>query len=154
MSAPERLRRILLVEDEQAHANLVMHSLRGHSIPVAVDHVANGQLAIDYLFGRGRHAGPDQPPPPDLILLDLRLPKVDGLDVLGQLKEAPSLRSIPVVILSTSKSPDHFAEACARHANSYVVKPTDFEAFRKLMCELVTYWLATHGLATTFPRSR
>ncbi|MHB1034667.1 MAG: response regulator [Pirellulales bacterium] len=146
MSASSEVKRILLVEDDPDHAKLVRYSLKDYPIPVAIDDVDDGDVAMDYLLGGGRYSGPDRPPRPDLILLDLRLPKVDGLDVLKQIKDCPDLRGIPVVILSTSESRKDLIDACDRHANSYILKPVDFTAFKLLMRDVVTYWLARNGL--------
>ncbi len=133
---------ILLVEDNNDHAELVRRSLAKHKIANKIYHVTDGQAALNYLFREGAYSDPRTSPLPDLVLLDLRLPKVDGLDVLKRLKDAPDLRRIPVVIMTTSDAETDVAVAYERHANSYVVKPLGLESFRKMMTDLGFYWLA------------
>ncbi|MFH1117909.1 MAG: response regulator [Pseudomonadota bacterium] len=132
---------ILLVEDNADHAKIVKRSLKNHRISNVVCHVQDGETALDYLFRRGRFADPKSSPRPDVILLDLRLPKIDGLGVLKQIKESPHLLRIPVVILTTSHAEQDRAKAYDYHANSYLVKPLDFEKFSALMNDLGFYWL-------------
>jgi CheY-like chemotaxis protein len=135
---------VLLVEDDPDHADLVTFSL-AESQPKAkvVHHVSDGDAALDYLFRRGDFASPDQSPRPHLILLDLRLPKVDGLVVLKEIKTSSDeeLRRIPVVVLTSSEADGDTATAYDCRANSYVVKPVDYEKFHQLMADLVYYWL-------------
>ena len=109
--------------------------------------MADGEAALDYLFRRGQYADPEQSPRPHVILLDLRLPKIDGLEVLEQIKKAEELRRIPVVILTTSKEEADVARAYDHYVNSYLVKPVDFTEFTKLMETLGCYWLGWN----TFP---
>ena len=90
----------------------------------------HGEEALDYLFRRGEYRDAERSPRPRLILLDLRLPRVDGLEVLGEIKSSPDLRAIPTVVLTTSESEHDVARACAQHANSYLVKPVEFDALR------------------------
>ena len=96
-------------------------------------HVGDGQLALDYLFRQDRHADPETSPRPDLILLDLRLPKVDGLEVLRQIKEDKELMSIPMIVLTTSAADSDLAAAFRLGAESYQLKPVNFEGFTELM---------------------
>jgi len=105
-------------------------------------HVSDGQAALDYLLRQGAFQDPASSPRPHVILLDLRLPRVDGLQVLQILKETESLRQIPVVILTTSATEQDIARAYHFHANSYLVKPIGFEEFEKMMRDLGFYWLA------------
>ena len=133
---------ILLVEDNSAHAELIMRNFEDHRIANTLYHVTNGEAALDYLFQRGAYADPEQSPVPHLILLDLRLPRVDGLEVLQEIKATSELRTIPVVILTTSEAEQDAVRAYEHHANSYLVKPVDFEQFSRLMEELGFYWLA------------
>lgn len=133
---------ILLVEDNQDHADLIMRSLRDHKVANKIHHVLDGEAALDYLLGRGDHADKTNNPLPHVILLDLRLPKIDGLAVLKEVKTSEKLRRIPVVILTTSKAERDIAQAYDYHANSYLVKPVDFEMFTQLMDDLGYYWLA------------
>ena len=132
---------ILLVEDNTAHAELVMRALEDHPIPMHVYHVTDGLMALDYLFRQGAYADMRQSPRPQIILLDLRLPNLSGLEVLQQIRDSEELRYIPVIILTTSNSEQDIALAYERQANSYVIKPTDFRRFMRLLAELGSYWL-------------
>jgi len=132
---------ILLIEDNQDHAELVKRGLQDHRLLNKVHHVSDGKAVLDYLFRQGTYADPTQSPRPHVILLDLRLPKVDGLEVLGKIKSDEELCLIPVVILTTSEAEKDLARAYKYHANSYLVKPLDFEKFVQLMNDLGFYWL-------------
>ena len=134
-------RTILLVEDNPAHAELVRRNLQRHPLLNKIFHVANGELALDYLFRRGIYLDPAQSPRPDLILLDLRLPRIDGLEVLKEIKTTYELKKIPVVILTTSAAEQDVSKAYEQHVNSYLVKPINFENFTRLMNDLGLYWL-------------
>lgn len=133
---------ILLVEDDPAHAEIVRRNFEGFRLANRLMHVTDGQAALDYLYRREEFREPDQSPRPGLILLDLRLPKVDGLEVLKTIKYDPDLSSIPVVILTTSAAEADVVRAYDNHANSYLVKPVDFRQFVSLMDALGYYWLA------------
>jgi CheY-like chemotaxis protein len=133
---------ILLVEDNPDHTELMMRNLESERVANDVRHVADGQAALDYLFRRREYADPEQSPRPDVVLLDLRLPKIDGLQVLKEIKASEELRSIPVVVLTTSKAEHDLAKAYEHYVNSYVVKPLDFAKFSRLMNDLGFYWLA------------
>jgi CheY-like chemotaxis protein len=132
---------ILLVEDNPDHAELVMRSFESHRVANTISHVADGRQALDYLFREGEFTDAAKSPRPHIVLLDLRLPKVDGLEVLGAMKESDDLRRIPVVVLTTSESERDVAQAYHHHANSYLVKPLDFAKFTELMDTLGFYWL-------------
>jgi CheY-like chemotaxis protein len=132
---------ILLVEDNPDHEELVRRALEERAAPVALKVVRHGEEALDYLFRRGGWREPRQSPRPRLVLLDLRLPRVDGLQVLAAVKSTPPLRDIPVVILTTSDSEQDMAGAYARHANSYLVKPVDHQRFADLVASVESYWL-------------
>lgn len=132
---------ILLVEDNFDHAELVVRGLRKCPQGPVVKHVVDGMAAVDYLFRRGCFADPEASPRPQMILLDLRLPRLSGLEVLAQLKADEDLRTIPVVVLTTSGARSDVDAAYARHVNSYLVKPTGFRDFMSLMEELAGYWL-------------
>jgi len=133
---------ILLVEDDPAHAEIVRRNFENSLIANRVIHVSDGQEALDYMFRAGRYSDPVTAPRPGLILLDLRLPKVDGLEVLNSIKADSDLCRIPVVILTTSSAEYDVVKAYDRHANSYLVKPVDFPQFVSLMESLGYYWLA------------
>lgn len=132
---------ILLVEDNPDHAELIIRSFREHEFVNTIHHVSDGEAALDYLFRNGEHADPARSPSPHVILLDLRLPKVDGLEVLRTVKAREDLRRIPVVILTSSESERDLTRAYDHFANSYLVKPVDFGRFIDLMNELGFYWL-------------
>jgi CheY-like chemotaxis protein len=132
---------VLMVEDNLDHAELVMRNLREHLIANRVIHLLDGQIALDYLFRRGAYADPEKSPRPHLVLLDLRLPRIDGLEVLKTVKESEELRSIPVVILTTSEGERDVARAYQCHANSYLVKPIEYADFVEMMRAFGFYWL-------------
>lgn len=132
---------ILLAEDDPAHAEIVRRNLENARIANRLEHVGDGREALDYLYRRERFSEPDRAPRPGLILLDLRMPKVDGLEVLQTVKGDPALTRIPVVVLTTSSAEADMARAYDCHANSYLVKPVDFEKFVELLKTLGYYWL-------------
>ena len=132
---------VMLVEDNIDHAELVLRTLEEHRIANKVRHFLDGQSALDYLYRRGEFSGLTETERPQVILLDLRLPRVDGMEVLKTIKEDADLKSIPVVVLTTSEAEKDVAKAYYNHANSYLVKPVGFEDFRKLMDDLGFYWL-------------
>jgi CheY-like chemotaxis protein len=133
---------ILLVEDDPAHAEIVRRNFEDFRVANRLIHVSDGQLAMDYLSRQGNFRDPDQSPRPGLILLDLRIPKIDGLEVLRAIKSDPELSRIPVVVLTTSSAESDKVKAYDNHANSYLVKPVDFSQFVALMQSLGYYWLA------------
>ena len=133
---------ILLVEDNPDHAELVMRNMEDFQVANTIIHVEDGEAALDYLHARGRYADLQQFPTPHLMLLDLRLPKVDGLEVLKEVKTTPRLKAMPVVILTTSDAERDMAQAYEHHANSYVTKPVNFTEFSRLLRDLGFYWLA------------
>ncbi|MGA2788883.1 MAG: response regulator, partial [Verrucomicrobiota bacterium] len=123
---------VLLVEDEPAHAEIVRRNFLNFSLVnrrVELMHVDDGQKALDYLFRREEYRDPGLSPRPNLILLDLRLPKVDGLEVLTTIKANADLARLPVVVLTTSAADADLARAYGNHANSYLVKPMDLSLF-------------------------
>jgi len=132
---------VMLIEDNVDHAELVIRTMQEHKIANKVRHFLDGQSALDYLFQRGEYSDYNTNPRPHVILLDLRLPRVDGMDVLRAIKENDDLKTIPVVVLTTSEAEKDVARAYYNHANSYLVKPVGFEEFRKLMDDLGFYWL-------------
>ena len=132
---------ILLVEDNEDHAELVIQNLNEHQMPNSIHHVFDGSDALDYVFRRGAFTDPTDSPRPHVILLDLRLPKIDGLEVLKTLKDDTSSSDIPVIVLTTSDADADIAKAYEYHANSYLVKPVTFEKFSELMVALGFYWL-------------
>ncbi|MBN1590034.1 MAG: response regulator [Pirellulales bacterium] len=131
----------LLVEDDLCHAQLIMHGLQKHHLDNVVYHVWDGEEALDYLFRRGKYVNREMSPRPDVVLLDLRMPKVDGLEVLKEVKESERLRGIPIIILTSSEAEVDLAQAYEYRANSYLVKPLDLKGFGQLMNTLTGYWL-------------
>jgi CheY-like chemotaxis protein len=133
---------ILLVGDNDAHSELVIRSMRDQQVGNTIHHVVDGEQALDYLFTRGAFADPGIHHRPHVVLLDLRLPRVDGLEVLRTIKTTLSLLRIPVVILTSLDPEIDRAKSYDYHANSYVVKPLDFKTFTKLMKDPGFYWFA------------
>lgn len=133
---------VLLVEDDDGHAEIVRRNFEDSMMANTLMRVADGQAALDYLYRRNDFSDPAKSPRPGIILLDLRMPKVDGLAVLKTIKTDASLSSIPVVILTTSQAELDIAKAYESHANSYLVKPVDFTKFTELLKTFGYYWLA------------
>ncbi len=134
---------ILLVEDNADHVELILKALRDNNVLNEVHVVTNGEEALDFLYQRGEYADASRP---GLILLDIKLPKVDGIEVLRRIKADPKLKSIPVVMLTTSAGEEEMVESYNCGANSYIVKPVDFEQFAKVIKELKLYWLVINSL--------
>lgn len=132
---------ILLVEDNPDDEALTLRALRKNRIANEVVVAHDGAEALDYLFGTGAYAGRDARLPPQVVLLDLKLPKVEGLEVLRRLRADPRTRLLPVVILTSSKEDRDLVESYGRGANSYVRKPVDFGAFLEAVRQLGLYWL-------------
>jgi CheY-like chemotaxis protein len=133
---------ILLVEDNLDHAELVKRNMEDFRVANTLIHVEDGESALQFLKSSAESSGAVKNPRPDLILLDLRLPRIDGLEVLKEVKNDPSLKSIPVVVLTTSDAEMDLAKAYEYHANSYVTKPVDFDNLSNLLKDLGYYWLA------------
>lgn len=133
------IRNILLVEDNPNDAELTMEALAENNLANKVVWVHDGEEALDYLFQRGVYAG-RQNNNPVVILLDLKLPKVDGLQVLKEIKADESLRAIPVVILTSSREERDLIEGYRLGVNAYVVKPVEFRAFMDAVRELGAFW--------------
>ena len=137
---------ILLVEDNPNDAELAIRALRKHKLANNLIHVPDGAAALDYIFARGEHAGRSVEDRPKLILLDLKLPKVDGLEVLKAVKSDERTKLTPVVVLTTSKEERDLVESYRLGANSYIVKPVDFDNFVGAVKELGYYWLLLNEL--------
>lgn len=133
---------ILLVEDDIGHAEIIRRNFEDFRIANRLVHVVDGQAALDYLHRRNGYSDRDLYPDPHLILLDLRLPKVDGLEVLRTLKAHETLRLIPVVVLTTSDAEADMVNAYGYGAGSYLVKPVDFDKFSQLLKIFGFYWMA------------
>jgi len=132
---------IVLVEDNPDHAELIRLTLARNRFGNRMIHLDDGEKAIDYFFTGGGAPGGGADPPPMVVLLDLRLPKVDGLEVLRRLKSHAATRCIPVVVLTTSAANGDIHRAYEYGVNSYLVKPVTFDSFTALMKELGYYWL-------------
>ncbi len=134
-------RMILLVEDNPDDEELTIRALRKNNISNEVVVARDGAEALDFLFGTGKWAGRDLKNMPMLILLDLKLPKVDGLEVLERLRADPRTRLLPVVVLTSSREEQDLLRSYHLHANSYVRKPVDFTEFMEAARSLGMYWL-------------
>lgn len=132
---------IMLIEDDPDHAELIIRTTEEHRIRSQILHFADGKSALDYLFRRNQFSDPAFNPRPHLILLDLHLPGIDGIDILRSIKASDELKGIPVVILTTSAAEHDMRRAYDHHANSYLVKPLGMEEFKELMNVLYFYWL-------------
>jgi two-component system, response regulator len=135
---------ILLVDDSQDDVDLTLHSLRTENLASRVFIARDGEEALDFLFCSGPHARRSFDHPPKLILLDLKLPKVDGMQVLKQLKSDSRTRTIPVVMMTSSREERDMVSGYSLGVNSYLQKPVDFDQFRKMVKLLGLYWLVTN----------
>lgn len=133
------IRRILLAEDDNNDAELTMMALRSHGLANEIIRTHDGVETLDYLYGRDRFSG-REPGNPALVLLDLKMPRVDGLDVLRAIKTDPSLRTIPVVVLTSSREDRDLMESYDLGVNAYVVKPVEFNAFVDAVKVLGGFW--------------
>jgi CheY-like chemotaxis protein len=138
----EKLAHILLVEDNRMDVELTLDAFREAKLLNTIQVASNGQEALDYLFGRGPYADRNAFPMPNLVLLDLKLPGIDGFEVLRQVKSMPILKRLPVVILTSSKEEGDRALSYDHGANSYLVKPVSFDGFLGVVRQIEGYWLA------------
>jgi two-component system response regulator len=136
--------RILLVEDNPDHQELTLMTLAENNVLNEVIVANDGLEALEYLFGTGRHAGRDPREVPALILLDLKLPKLGGIEVLRQVRDDERTRYVPVVILTSSSEEEDILASLENGANSYVRKPVDFTRFVEQVQRLQVYWLLVH----------
>ncbi len=135
------LAQILLVEDNRMDIELTLDAFRDRHFGNAIAVVTDGEAALDYVFGRGKYGDRKANPVPDLILLDLKMPKMDGFEVLRQIKAAPGVKRIPVIILTSSKEEGDRAMSYDCGANSYLVKPVSFDGFLDVVKQIDDYWL-------------
>ena len=138
-------RTILLVEDDEDQVLLAMRALRKHGIVKEVDEVVvagDGEEALDYIFGTGSYAGRDTDVMPEFVLLDIKLPKMDGLQVLERLRDDERTQLLPVILFSSSREHEDVVAGYRLGANSYVAKPANFEKFSEAMQYLGWYWLS------------
>lgn len=138
---------ILLVEDNPSDEELTLHALSQKGIAEKVKVVRDGAEALDFLFGRGNYRELQGTDPPRLILLDLKLPKVNGLEVLEKIKANPQTRNIPVVVLSSSDQEKDILKSYTLGANSFITKPVDFNQFSKIVQQVGSYWLKVNQQA-------
>jgi CheY-like chemotaxis protein len=139
------LKQILLVEDNPHDAELTLLMLSKCGLAIKVDRVCDGAEALDYLYRRAAYAGRIEPNPV-VVLLDLKMPKVNGLEVLREIKSDQNLQSMPVVIFTSSREPRDLQECYRLGANGYVVKPVDGEQFTQAIKNLGAFWAATNEL--------
>ncbi len=132
---------ILLVEDEEAHAELTKRAIRKAGNANRIDVLTDGEDALDYVFNRGKYADKAKYPLPGLIMLDIKLPGIDGIEVLKQIKEHPVLKKIPVIMLTTSEREEDICQSYVHCANSYLTKPVGFKEFEEMIMQVDFYWM-------------
>ena len=145
---------ILLVDDSQDDIDLTLHSLRAENLANRVFIARDGEEALEFLFCTGPHAERSFDCPPKLVLLDLKLPKVDGMQVLKQVKTDPRTRTIPIVMMTSSREERDMLSGYDLGVNSYLQKPVDFDQFRKMVKLLGLYWLVTNQPPVASGRAR
>lgn len=133
--------KVLLIEDNPAHAELVKRSFYSSNVDYELYHIDDGEEALNFLLRTGKYSGLPQQFHANIILLDLKLPKVNGLEILRQIKSHDDLKVTPVVVLTTSRAEGDLLAAYENHVNSYLVKPIDFNEFNALMNAMGHYWL-------------
>jgi len=133
--------KILLVEDNKMDIELTLDAFRKYRIGNDVQVVRTGEEALDYMLGHGEYGDRGKHPIPDLVLLDLKLPGLDGIDVLKEIKQRPGIRRIPIIVLTSSNDEGDRVMSYDHGANSYLVKPVDFEGFLEVVKSIETYWL-------------
>lgn len=141
MEMKEKAPEILLVEDLEEDATLTIRALKKYNLANEIKWVEDGEEAMEFLFAKGKYAKRDIRKTPTIILLDLKLPKINGLDVLAEIKKDSSLKHIPVIIITSSRENEDIKKAYDLGANSYVVKPVDFQQFADAVKEIGIYWL-------------
>jgi CheY-like chemotaxis protein len=142
---------ILLVEDNPEDAEIAIRALRRYGLAESIAHVEDGKLALDYFYGRGEFSARDASSKPKLILLDLKLPRVSGLETLKQLKNDPDTMLMPIVILTSSTEERDLAESYRLGANSYLVKQVDYDKFCESIRLISHYWLRLNQLPQARP---
>lgn len=140
---------ILLVEDNPDDIDLTLYALKRNNLANSVHIVRDGEEALDFLFCRGRYVERKFDDPPKVVLLDLKLPKVDGLEVLRIVKSDKRTKAVPVVVMTSSKEQRDMVEGYHLGVNSYIQKPVDFDAFRDLIKQLGFYWLVVNQAPPT-----
>ena len=140
---------ILIAEDNPNDAELATRGLARSKVANKVVLTKDGQLALDYLFGQGEYEGRDTTLQPKVVLLDLKLPKLNGLEVLERMRKDPRTKLTPVVILTSSQEESDLVRSYHLGANSYIVKPVDFEKFTEAIREIGLYWMLLNKVPTT-----
>jgi two-component system response regulator len=135
---------ILLVEDNPNDAEMTQRALNKHNLGNRVHWVQDGQEALDYLLCAGPYSGRDANRQPKLVLLDIKMPKVDGIEVLRRMKSDPATRDIPVVVMTSSNEEQDVVESYRLGVNSYIVKPIQFAAFLDTVAKIGLYWILTN----------
>jgi two-component system response regulator len=135
---------VLLVEDNMHDAEMTIRALRKVNLANNLVHVKDGEEALDFIFAQGKYQAREAASPPKVVLLDIKMPKVDGIEVLRRIKGQDSSKTIPVVIMTSSKEEQDIINSYELGVNSYVVKPVDFEGFAKAVSQLGFYWLLTN----------
>lgn len=135
---------ILMAEDNPKDAEMTQRALRRYNFGNRLLWVKDGAEALDYVFCRGAFAGRDRLRPPRLVLLDIKMPKVDGIEVLRQVKADPATRGIPIVVMTSSNEERDVVESYRLGVNSYIVKPVDFAAFLEVVAKIGLYWILTN----------
>jgi len=143
---------VLLVEDNARDAELAMRALRKRHLANKVVHVQDGAEALDFLFATGPYSNRDTNQCPKVVLLDLKLPKVDGLEVLRAIKADERTRTIPVVVMTSSREQRDLVESYQLGVNSYIVKPVEFDNFAAAVAELGCYWILLNQLPDGTPQ--
>src|SRR5512139_4224291 len=141
MTYSDNVVEILLVEDNPRDAELTIRALKKKNLANSLHHVEDGVEALDFLFARGKYSDRDINDGPKVVLLDLKLPRIDGLEVLTAIKADERTRAIPVVIITSSAEDPDVKKAYQLGANSYVIKPVQFDAFMEAMVRVGIYWL-------------
>lgn len=137
---------ILLVEDNPQDAEMAIRALKKNNLANHLIHVKDGEEALDFIFTRGAFSDRKGKSNPKVILLDLKLPKVGGLEILKEVKSNPNTKTIPVVVLTSSKEENDMVESYKLGVNSYIVKPVDFDKFINCIKDLGMYWLVVNQL--------
>jgi two-component system response regulator len=140
----EQTMEILLVEDDPRDARLTLKELQAANVKNTIQLARDGEEALDFLFCRGTYSSRSPGSPPALVLLDLKLPKIDGLEVLREMRSKPETEKIPVVVLTSSKEEKDLVESYRLGINSYIQKPVDFDQFRQTIKTLGLYWLVVN----------
>jgi two-component system response regulator len=141
MNATKNAVELLLIEDSPNDAELILRALKKNNLGNSIAHLKDGEEALEYIFAKGRYANRKIEDRPKMILLDLKMPKVNGLEVLKAIKSDERTSAIPIIIMTSSKEDSDIAESYKLGVNSYVVKPVNFENFSKAAAEVGYYWL-------------